>query len=359
MTQTPPDTTPPSVPTGLNVTGTTASSVSLSWTASTDNVGVAGYTVYRAGTQVGTTGIASFTDGSLTASTTYGYTVSAFDGAGNNSAQSASVQATTQAPPDTTPPTVSINAPANNQTVSGTVTITANASDNVGVAGVQFELDGSALGTNLVAAPYSAAWDTTQATNGTHVLTAVARDAAGNSATSPAVTVTVNNITKPYSTSFPHTENPISEGGNWTAGLTAGIDWADVQTTAGLAFGTNTANAPESVAILNGSWGPNQMAQAAVQSLNQTDSLIEEVELRLRSTLGAHSNTGYDIKFRCSQTGNAYVQILALNGALGNTTTLLANTGPQYGLANGSVAGNGDAGEQTIRFTSTARRWRR
>ena len=337
ITQAPPDTTPPSVPTGLTVTGTTASTVSLSWTASTDNVGVAGYKVSRAGVQVGTSVTPSYTDGSLAASTAYAYTVSAYDAAGNNSAQSASVQAITLAPPDTTPPTVSVTSPTNNQTVSGAVVIAASASDNVGVTGVQFKLDGINLGAGLTAAPYSASWDTTQTTNGSHVLTATAVDAAGNNATSSAITVTVNNITKPYSTSFPLTENPISEGGNWATGLTAGIDWADLQTTPGLAFGTNMANAPESVAILNGTWSPNQMVQATVQSLNQTDSLVEEVELRLRSAISAHSNTGYDIKFRCSQTGNAYVQILALNGALGNTTTLLANAGAQYGLANGNV----------------------
>ncbi len=336
-TQTPPDTTPPSVPSGVTVTSTTTSSISLSWTASTDNVGVTGYKIFRAGVQAGTSAVPTYTDSGLTASTNYSYSVSAFDGAGNNSAQSAAVQATTQAPPDTTPPTVSLTSPANNQAVSGTVAIAAAASDNVGVVGVQFKLDGVDLGAELTAAPYSATWDTTQTSNGSHVLTAAASDAAGNNATSSGVTVTVNNIPKPYSTSFPLTENPISEGGNWATGLATGLDWSDVQTTPGLAFGTNTASAPESVSILNGSWGPNQMVQATVQSLNQTDSLVEEVELRLRSALGAHSNTGYDIKFRCSQTGNAYVQILALNGPLGNTTTLLASTGAQYGIASGNV----------------------
>src|SRR5256712_7910179 len=100
-------------------------------------------------------------------------------------------------PPDTTPPTVSITSPANGATVSGTITVSAIASDNVGVAGVQFRLDGGNLGAEVTTAPYAVSWNTTTTTNAAHSLTAVARDAAGNSATSAAVTVTVNNDLTP------------------------------------------------------------------------------------------------------------------------------------------------------------------
>ena len=96
--------------------------------------------------------------------------------------------------PDTTPPTVSLTAPANGAAVSGAaVTISATASDNGGVAGVQFKLDGVNLGAEDSVAPYSVTWNTTLATPGTHTLTAVARDAVGNTATSAAVGVTVDN----------------------------------------------------------------------------------------------------------------------------------------------------------------------
>jgi len=74
---------------------------------------------------------------------------------------------------DTTPPTVSLNAPASGATVTGSVTVAANASDNVGVAGVQFRLDGAGLGAEDTAAPFSASWTTTGAANGSHTLTAV------------------------------------------------------------------------------------------------------------------------------------------------------------------------------------------
>ena len=92
---------------------------------------------------------------------------------------------------DTTGPTVSLTAPMSGATISGTVPVTATASDNVGVAGVQFLLDGNNLGAEDTTAPYSISWDTSTATNGSHVLTARARDAAGNSTTSAATTVTV------------------------------------------------------------------------------------------------------------------------------------------------------------------------
>ncbi len=95
------DKTPPTVPTGLAATSVTANTVSLQWNQSTDNVGVTGYTIYRNGTAVGTTGgpaATSFTDVTAAPSTTYNYTVDAFDGSGNHSAQSAAVQVTTPAP---------------------------------------------------------------------------------------------------------------------------------------------------------------------------------------------------------------------------------------------------------------------
>ncbi len=96
---------------------------------------------------------------------------------------------------DTTPPSsVIVTAPSAGATVSGTLTpVSATASDNVGVAGVQFKLDGNNLGAEDTTSPYSIIWDTTGATNGSHTLSAVARDAANNTATSSGVTVTVSN----------------------------------------------------------------------------------------------------------------------------------------------------------------------
>ena len=100
---------------------------------------------------------------------------------------------------DTTPPTAAITAPAPNATVSGTVTLTATATDNVGVAGVQFLVDNNPLGAEDTTSPYSVTWNTTTVANGTHTLTALARDTSGNTTTSAPVTVTVANAATPGS----------------------------------------------------------------------------------------------------------------------------------------------------------------
>jgi hypothetical protein len=119
------------------------------------------------------------------------------------------------AAPDTTPPTVSITAPLSGSTVSGpSVLISAAASDNVGVAGVQFQVGGVNVGAEDTAAPYSATWDTTRQANGSYAVTAIARDAAGNRRTSAAVTVTVSNVSTPVPTTTTLTSsiNPSKMG---------------------------------------------------------------------------------------------------------------------------------------------------
>jgi hypothetical protein len=98
------------------------------------------------------------------------------------------------APVDTTPPTTSITSPANGATVSGTVTVSASASDNIGVTQLQLLIDGAVIGT-LTASPYNFSWNTTAIANGSHTLQTKAYDAAGNVATSAIVTVTVSNST--------------------------------------------------------------------------------------------------------------------------------------------------------------------
>ncbi len=114
------------------------------------------------------------------------------DAAGNRTTATTVTVTVANAPPsDTTPPTVALTAPSPGSAVTGTVTVSANASDNVGVAGVQFTLDGAALGAEGTSAPYSISWNTATATPGSHTLSAVARDAAGNRTTAANVTVTV------------------------------------------------------------------------------------------------------------------------------------------------------------------------
>src|SRR5262249_36457710 len=191
------DNVPPTAPSGLSASGVVGQAT-LSWSPATDNKGVARYEVYRSTSPgvtaspsnwVAETTTTSYTD--KTAPGTYSYAVTAVDGAGN--AGPLSNEATVNVLADAKAPTVSLSFPAPGQTVSGTVGLTAAATDNVAVAGVQFRLDGQPLGAESTSTPFGVNWDTTASANGTHTLTAVARDAAGNTATSAAVVVTVFN----------------------------------------------------------------------------------------------------------------------------------------------------------------------
>ncbi|HEY6214888.1 MAG TPA: N,N-dimethylformamidase beta subunit family domain-containing protein [Vicinamibacterales bacterium] len=194
----PVDTVPPTVAitspaNGSNVTG----SVTVNASAS-DNAAVAGVQFAVDGVNVGSEATASpysVTWNSMgVVNGAHSLTATARDSSGNR---------TTSAPisvnvanVDNTPPTVSVTSPGPNATVAGSaVTVTAAASDNGFVAGVQFFVDGSAIGSELTASPWSIAWNTTAVPNGAHALTARARDGAGNLTTSAAVSVTVTNGT--------------------------------------------------------------------------------------------------------------------------------------------------------------------
>lgn len=149
--------------------------------------------------------------------------------------------------------------------------------------------------------------------------------------------VTSRGLARTYSTSFPVTENPISEKGLWINGQTAGLDWANVRTVKGLALGTESGNGgyDDSTALLAGDWNPDQSVQATVHTVHQSGKIYEEVELRLRSSLSAHRATGYEINFRCLRSGDTYVQIVRWNGSLGKFSYVATAKGP--GLADGDI----------------------
>ena len=143
-----------------------------------------------------------------------------------------------------------------------------------------------------------------------------------------------------YTTNFPLTEDPISESGKWTNGKTDGIDWSDVRTTPGSAFGTQVppTGPPynDSVALLKGTWGPKQMATATVHTVNQQGGhTYEEVELWLRGSISPYRTTGYEINFRCLTGPETYVQFGYWDGPLNKFGGLGATTGP--GLHDGDV----------------------
>jgi hypothetical protein len=123
---------------------------------------------------------------------------------------------------DTTPPSVSISSPTAGTTQTGTVTLMASATDNVAVANVQFKVDGVNLGAPVTGGgpTYSAPWDTRTASNGSHVLTAVATDTSGNAATSAAVSVSVNNgVSADFTASILTASQSVSAGSSATYSL--------------------------------------------------------------------------------------------------------------------------------------------
>ena len=197
------DTTAPSTPTGLTATAVSSSQINLSWNASTDNVGVTGYRIYRNGTQIGTTAGTSYSNTGLSPSTAYTYTVSAYDAAGNASAQSSSAPATTQAATgDTTPPSVPTGLTAT-AVSSSQINLSWNAStDNVGVTGYRIYRNGTQIG----AATTNSYSDTGLSANTTYSYTVSAYDAAGN--------------TSSQSSSASATTQS-SGGGTFTMGLTS------------------------------------------------------------------------------------------------------------------------------------------
>jgi hypothetical protein len=132
----------------------------------------------------------------LTNGTAYAFYVRCQDSAGNANGTDFGITFSVSAP-DVTPPTVSMTAPAEGATVSGTVTVSATASDNIGVAGVQFLLNGTPVGAEDTTAPYSIGWASTSVANGAHTLAARARDVSGNLTTSAAVNIIVDNSALP------------------------------------------------------------------------------------------------------------------------------------------------------------------
>jgi chitodextrinase len=138
----------PSIPTNLATSAITDRSVSLTWKASTDNVAVTGYEIYRDGVKVGTSATNSYTDSGLIASTSYNYTVKAYDMAQNISALSSSFAVLTKVP-DNIAPTVPTNLLLSAKTAS-TVTLTWTAStDNYQVAGYEIWRDSVKVATSV------------------------------------------------------------------------------------------------------------------------------------------------------------------------------------------------------------------
>ncbi len=176
------DVTPPTAPGALIAIASSTTTIDLSWSASTDNVGITGYAVFRDGAvaAIGTTAGTAFGDIGLAPGSTHSYRVAAFDAAGNRSALSNPASATTFAPPpppvDATPPTAPANLSATVNAANAIVLSWTGSTDNVGVAGYRVFRDGGATPISTVNA--NSFSDVGQ--SGTHSYAVAAIDAAGN-----------------------------------------------------------------------------------------------------------------------------------------------------------------------------------
>jgi len=217
------DTQAPTVPAGLSAQAISSSQINLSWTASTDNVGVTGYRIYRClgsnctpTTQIATSATTSYSNSGLSASTAYTYRVSAYDAAGNVSSQSSSASATTSSGGgggDTQSPTIP-NGLSGQAISSSQINLSWTAStDNVGVTGYRIYLNGALIDTSATNS-YS---DIGLSASTTYTYTVSAYDAAGNASSQSASTSATTS----------------SGGGGGSSDLSANSTGGDTQVTGG------------------------------------------------------------------------------------------------------------------------------
>ena len=215
-----PDTTPPSTPTGLVVSSAGQTSVALTWNASTDNVGVAGYGVYNNGTLIASSTSTGYTLTGLTCGTSYSVAVDAYDAAGNRSSR-ATVTTSTVACPDNQRPTAPTGiALGTRTTTSISVTWTAS-TDNMGVAGYDLFEDPFAGGTQVGTAVATAYTFTGLTCGSSYTVGVDAYDAAGNR--SPETTLVLSTSSCPPDTTPPSTPTGLATSGVGQTGAT--LSW--------------------------------------------------------------------------------------------------------------------------------------
>lgn len=222
-----PDTAPPSVPMNPAAEAVSSSKINVSWTASTDNVGVSGYRVYRGGQLVGSPGGPAFQDSGLAASTLYQYSVSAVDAAQNISPPSTVATATTLVT-DVLPPTAPGGVAASPQSASSILVSWTASTDNVGVAGYQVFRGGQPSGT-VTGLSFT---DTGLTPDTSYAYYVTASDASGNtsaaSATASARTPAMSRVGLVAAYGFNEGSGTIAAdaSGNNNPGTIAGATWS-------------------------------------------------------------------------------------------------------------------------------------
>jgi hypothetical protein len=366
------DTTAPTVSLTAPAAGSTVSgNVTVSANAS-DNIGVAGVQFMLDGAPLGTedtTAPYSISWNSATAATgPHSLTARARDASGN---QTTSTAVNVTVAPDTTAPTVSVTSPANGATVTGTVSVSANASDNVAVVGVQFLLDGSSLGAEQTTAPYSISWNSATVANGAHTLSARARDAAGNQTTSAVVNVTTSNVPAdltPPTVSITAPTDGASVWGSVTVSANASdnVGVAGVQFLLdGSALGTEDTTAPysttwDSTAVSNGSHTLSAVARdAAGNQTTSTTILVTRCCSVWNSntapgTAASPDSASVELGVRFRSDVNGIVKGIRFYKGATNTGTHVGNLWTQNGvlLASANFTNESASGWQEVSFST-------
>lgn len=343
----PADTTAPSAPANLAATSVTSTTVSLSWTAATDNVGVAGYVVSYGSASVNAAGT-SATIGGLSPSTSYTFTVKARDAAGNLSPASNAVTVTTSAPAsDTSAPTVPANvAVTAKSSTSVTLTWTAS-SDNVGVTGYRIE-----YGTASVEVAGTSATIGGLSPGTSYTFTVKARDAAGNYSTaSSAVTATTDSanacVYAPWSSTAVYTQGQravysgtVYEAKWWTQG-----DRPDLSGEYGPWKAVGTCG--DSGGGNGGGTSGDTTAPSAPASLTVTGKTATSVSLSWSASTDNVGVTGYTVSYGASGS-------LDVAGTTATISGLSPGTSYTFTVKARDAAGNFSAASSAVTATTDA-----
>jgi len=339
----PPDTIPPTTPGTPTLTSATSTTATIAWAASTDNVGVRGYNIYRNGTLAGTVNgsTTSFTDTGLTVDTRYSYTVVAFDAAQNNSPASAALSVTT---PDTTPPTTP-GTPTLKSATSTTATIAwAASTDNVAVTGYNIYRNAKLAGT--VNGSTTSFTDTGLTVNTTYSYTVVAFDAAKNdSPASAALSVITPDTTPPATPGTPTLSSVTSTTAKiaWAASTdNVGVTGYDIYRNAKLAGtvnGTTTSftdagltastkysytvvafDAAQNKSAASGALSVTTAAASAGPTVPGTPTLTSDTETTATIAWGPSTDSAGITAYKIYRNGT-------LAGSVSGTTTTFTDTG--------------------------------
>ena len=363
LTITVPDATVPTVSLTSPANNATLSATAAITASASDNVGVTMVEFYLNGSLLAATNVAPYAlnwDTTAYANGSYTLNAKAYDAAGNV-AQSSNVSVTVNNPvPDTAAPTVSVTAPANGATVSGTVAVSAGATDNVGVTKVEFYLNG-VLQTTLASSPYSFSWNTAAVANGVYVISAKAYDAAGNVGQSASVTVTVSNDTTApvVSIASPVTNSTVAGTVLVSANASDNVGVTKVEFFVNGTLRTTDISAPysfswDTTAVANGAYTISAKAYDAAGKVGQSLSSSVTVNNLVAPTAKAIAfvqvayatpqtpTQAVTVAYPRTQTaGNMNIVVVGWNDTTSSVQSVNDSAGNVYTLAAGPISGTG------------------